>query len=542
MTGHQQRIRIYDTTLRDGCQARGIALSVEDKLKIAVRLDSLAFSYIEGGWPGQGSPKDSEFFTRAKQIQFGTSRLVAFGSTRRPGSSAEKDAVLEQLLAAETPAVAIFGKSWDLHVRKVLGVSLDENLRMIEDSVRRLREAGREVIYDAEHFFDGYRHNPRYALKAIQTAQEAGADWIVLCETNGGHLPHQAEAALEAAREVLRIPWGIHAHNDSGVAVAVTLLAVQHGATQVQGTINGIGERCGNANLCTVIPNLEVKMGFGCIGRDNLTELTALSRYVSEVANIAHDERQPYVGLCAFAHKAGTHIDGVAKETVSFEHIDPALVGNERQILVSDQAGSRAVVEMLKQEFPALKKGDPRVRNILREVKEREKDGYQYEVADGSFGLLARKHLFRYHRLFDLEGFRVTVDRRENEQPRCEATIKVRVGGEEFHTAAEGSGPVNALDNALRKALEQFYPQIRDLALTDYKVRVLNEKVGTSARVRVLIESADHRGAWGTVGVSSNIIEASWQALVDSIEYGLHRALSEEQRTAQSRSRKRKRG
>ena len=516
--------------MRDGCQARGIALSAQDKLRIARRLDEMGIDYIEGGWPNPTNPRDLEFFERAKDLELKHARLVAFGSTRRAENPPEKDAVLQTLLRAETPAVAIFGKSWDLHVTKVLRVSQKDNLAMIESSVRHLKQAGREVVFDAEHYFDGYKENPKYALESIRAAQEGGADWVVLCDTDGGRLLHEIEEAVQAARGVLQTPFGMHMHNDSGLAVAGTLAGVRAGAGQVQGTVNGYGERCGNANLCTIIPILELKMGCRCIGAEKLKEMTEFSRYVAELANLAHDERQPFVGAAAFSHKAGMHIDGVVKEKRSFEHVPPEAVGNSRDLLISDQAGTRAVTEVLREEFTDLDKSDPRVRELLEAVKKLEHQGYQFEAADGSFKLLARKILEKYTPIIELERFRVLVEKRADGEIDSEAVLKVTVKGQPHYTAATGDGPVNALDNALRKALGEFGEQVAEIALSDYKVRVLDEKSGTAARVRVLIDTSDSEGTWGTVGASENMIEASWQALVDSIEYGLHRAMARQKR------------
>jgi len=526
----EKRIASYDTTLRDGCQARGISLSAEDKWRISQRLDEMGIDYIEGGWPNPTNPRDLEFFERARRGALKHSKLTAFGSTRRADNPPEKDPVLETLLRAEAPVVAIFGKSWDLHVQKVLKVSPAENLAMIESSVRHLKEAGREVVFDAEHYFDGYRGNPKYALETLRAAQEGGADWVVLCDTNGGSLLNQVEEGVKAAKEVLSVPFGMHMHNDSGLAVAGTLAGVMAGATQVQGTINGYGERCGNANLCTVIPILELKMGCRCIGEGKLRQIAELSRYVAELANVAHEERQPFVGAAAFSHKAGMHIDGIVKERRSFEHVPPESVGNHRELLVSDQAGTRAVVEMLKDEFPELEKGDPGVRKVLEALKKLEHQGWQFEAADASFKLLARKILKSYNPIIELERFRVLVEKRADGETDCEAVLKVRVNGRPQYTAATGDGPVNALDNALRKALGEFEEELGRIALTDYKVRVLDEKSATAARVRVLIDTKDEEDRWGTVGASENIIEASWQALVDSIEYGLQKAMAKGKR------------
>jgi len=513
-------VKIYDTTLRDGAQAEGISFSVDDKIMIAQELDRLGVHYIEGGWPNPTNPKDLSFFIRAKEVNFRNSRIVAFGSTRRTGNAPEKDATLNTLLSAGTESVAIFGKSWDLHVTDVLRTTLDENLRIIEDSISYLKGMGREVIFDAEHYFDGYRNNPEYAIKTLKAAESGGADIIVLCDTNGGCLPSEFRRIVEETKKHISIPFGIHVHNDSGVAVANSIIAVELGATQVQGTINGFGERCGNANLCTVIPNLKLKLGIDCISDEGLKELSRISRFVSEVANVAHDHRQPYVGESAFAHKGGAHVDGVIKITRSFEHIDPELVGNERRFLLSDQAGTSAIVSKLGRIKPGLDKRDPVVQELLKELKRMENEGYSFEAAEGSFELLARKFLKMYEDPFQLESFRTIVEKRGDDgRVFSEATVRIVINGEEKYMAAEGDGPVNALDNALRKALEGTYPELKEVRLEDYKVRVLSSRAGTAAKVRVLIESSDGREIWGTVGVSENIIEASWIALADSLNY-----------------------
>lgn len=513
-------VKIYDTTLRDGAQAEGISFSLEDKVRIAQKLDELGIHYIEGGWPGS-NPKDIKFFQRMKRINLKNAQLTAFGSTSRAKYPVEKDPNIRALLGSETKVVCIFGKSWNLHVKVALGVSLEKNLELIEDSVSYLKKKKKEVIYDAEHFFDGYKDNPSYALKTLKVAQEAGADWIVLCDTNGGTLPQELIKIIRKVTREIKVPLGIHAHNDSGLAVANTLAAVQEGALQVQGTINGLGERCGNVNLCSVIPNLQIKMGIDCIEKKQLARLTEVSRYVAELANLPHDERQPFVGNSSFAHKGGIHVSAVKKDPRTYEHILPELVGNHRRILVSELAGRSNILYKAKEYGLDLEKRTPQIEKVLEDLKRLEDEGYQFEGAEGSFELLMKKALGKYRSLFDLEGFRVTVEKRKDGTLNCEATIKVKVAGIEEHTAAEGNGPINALDNALRKALEEFYPSLKKVRLTDYKVRVLDVKRGTAAPVRVLVESRDKKGSWGTVGVSTNIIEASWQALVDSLEYKL---------------------
>lgn len=511
---------IYDTTLRDGSQREGISLSVEDKLKIAEKLDQLGVSYIEGGWPGS-NPKDMEFFRRVRELSLKKARLCAFGSTRRPGISAAEDQNVQALLEVGTTTVTVFGKSWDFHVSSAIATTPEENLAMIRDTVAYLKAHGREVIYDAEHFFDGYKSNPGYALATIRAAAESGADVIVLCDTNGGVMPWELTGIIATVREAVPATLGIHAHNDAGMAVANTLLAVRGGVTHIQGTINGYGERCGNANLCTIIPNLQLKMKLPVVSAEQLTGLTKLSRFVAELANIVPVEQQPYVGFNAFAHKGGVHVDAVSKHPDTYEHASPALVGNQRRILVSELTGRSGVSLKARENRIVLFKEYPQTRAVLERLKSMEYQGYQFEGADGSFELMVLKTLQAYQPLFKLEGFRLIVEKRDSGQLYSEATIKVRVSEQQVHTAAEGNGPVNALDNALRKALEKVYPDLKKIKLMDYKVRVLDGRDGTGSKVRVLIESRDDHQSWGTVGVSTNIIEASWQALVDSLEYGL---------------------
>jgi 2-isopropylmalate synthase len=522
-SGPHKDILLYDTTLRDGAQTEGVSLSVDDRIKIAHRLDELGMDYIEGGQPFRDNPTDIEFFRRMRDMPLSHARLVAFGSTRRAKSEVAHDPQVASILRAETAVVTIFGKSWDLHVVGALGTTLQQNLDMIEDTIGFVKSRGREVIFDAEHFFDGYRGNPEYALSSLRAAQAAGADCIVLCDTNGGTLPDDLEPMFRAARQAVATPLGIHAHNDGDVAVANTLLAVRLGATHVQGTINGYGERCGNANLCSVIPSLQLKLGKQCLPADRLSRLYEAAHYVAEVANLPPAERQPYVGRSAFAHKAGVHVDAVLKRPETYEHVPPESVGNQRRLLVSDQAGTSAVVYKARGIEIDLTKQSPETRAILQRLKEMEHEGYQFEGAEASFDLLMRKTIGVYRNLFDLSGFRVIVEKRAEGDIISEATIKVKVDGVEEHTAAEGDGPVHALDGALRKALEKFYPELRDIKLTDFKVRVIAGSEGTAAKVRVLVESSDGTDSWSTVGVHTNIIEASWQALVDSIEYGLMR-------------------
>ncbi len=514
------QLAIYDTTLRDGSQREGISLSVSDKLKIARKLDDLGVTYIEGGWPGS-NPKDLEFFSRAQEIKFKQARLCAFGSTRRPGAAASEDQNIRQLVEAGTGVVTIFGKSWDFHVHNALSTTLEENLAMIRDTISYLKSLDREVIYDAEHFFDGYKSNPEYALSTIRAAADSGADVVVLCDTNGGLMPWDLTEILPVVQQAVSVRLGIHAHDDGGMAAANTLLAVRQGVEHIHGTINGYGERCGNANLCTIIPTLQLKLGLPVATPEQLQGLTKLSRYVAELANMVPMEQQPYVGFNAFTHKGGIHVDAVSKNPETYEHVEPQKVGNRRRILVSELSGRSNVFLKARENNIGLLKDHPQTKVVLKRLKELEHQGYQFEGAEGSFELLILKALEAYRPLFRLEGFRLIVEKRASGQLYSEATIKVQVGDRQVHTASEGNGPVNALDNALRKALEEIYPALKKIKLMDFKVRVLDGIDGTGSQVRVLIESRDDRKAWGTVGVSPNIIEASWQALVDSIEYGL---------------------
>ena len=516
-------IEVYDSTLRDGAQAEGIAYSLEDKLLIARRLDGLGVHYIEGGWPNPTNPKDLAFFQEVGKLDL-RARVTAFGSTRRASNPAREDATLNTLLKAETQSVCIFGKSWDLHVEEVLKTTRAENLQLIEDSVAFLVERGRGVIYDAEHFFDGYKADADYAIATLQAAARGGARIVVLCDTNGGTLPSEVKCIAAHTRDAVELPLGIHTHNDSGMAAANTVAAVEEGAIQVQGTFNGYGERCGNANLCTVIPTLELKLNKRCIGRDKVAELMEFSRFLSEIANVYHDHRQPYVGESAYAHKGGVHVDAMTKNPRCYEHVDPETTGNERRYLVSDQSGGSTVVSKLSRFLPDLNKKDPMVGKILAEVKHLEHEGYQFEAAEGSFELLARRVLGSYEDLFKPVSFR-TVSRKDGaEAESSEAIVKVKVEGTVYHMVGEGDGPVNALDYALRRALEEVFPSLSQVHLEDYKVRVLGQgSDGTAAKVRVLIESSDGREVWGTVGVSTNVIEASWIALVDSLHFKLMR-------------------
>jgi 2-isopropylmalate synthase len=512
-------VKLYDTTLRDGTQSERISFSVKDKLKIAEQLDELGIHYIEGGWPGS-NPKDVEFFIEVKKLKL-KANVVPFGSTRKAGVAPEKDTNLTALLDSKTEVVCIFGKSWDLHVTDALKTTLEENLNMISESVKFLKEKGKEVIYDAEHFFDAYKDNKAYALKTIKAAEEGGADVIVLCDTNGGTLPFEISKIVKAVKIEVKTALGIHAHNDSETAIANTLVAVELGVAHIQGTINGYGERCGNANLCSIIPNLKLKLGINCVSNDHLHRLTEVSRYISEIANLSPPSNLPYVGTSAFAHKGGIHVDAVQKNPRTYEHVEPYTVGNTQRILVSELSGRANVVSKAREFGFTLEKGTKETAKILKILKEKENEGYQYEGAEASFELLIREALNHKKKFFDLEGFRVIVERQKDGRMLAEVTVRLKVGGEEFFKAAQGDGPVNALDNALRKALYKFYPSIKEMHLRDYKVRVLDEKSGTAAKVRVLIESGDVSGTWGTVGVSENIIEASFEALVDSIVYKL---------------------
>lgn len=512
------RIQIYDTTLRDGSQGEGVNFSLNDKLLITRRLDELGVDYIEGGYP-LSNPKDFEYFQEAAKLTLKHARVAAFGMTRRKGVDPAQDTCLKALLDARTPVVTIVGKTWDLHVRDVLNTTLEENLKMIADSVAHCKSAGREVLYDAEHFFDGLAHNPEYALETLRAAQDAGASTIILCDTNGGTLPEEIAAGVEQVRKQLKVPVGIHCHNDCDVAVANSLAGVAHGAVQVQGTINGIGERCGNADLVTIIANLALKRGFQLLQPGSLAKLTEVSRYVYEVANMNFRSNQPFVGASAFAHKGGMHTHAIARNTASYEHIDPASVGNERRILISELSGQSTILaKTVKYDITHDK---ALMAKILNQVQDLEHDGYEFEAAEASFDLLVKKALGVYQPRFERLAYRVNVETDAEKRLLTEATVKIRCKNEVMHTVSEGDGPVNALDGALRKALEPFYPKLKEMQLVDYKVRVVNSRAGTAARVRVVIESRDGETVWSTVGVSENIIEASWIALVDSFEYKL---------------------
>jgi 2-isopropylmalate synthase len=522
-----EKIELLDTTLRDGAQAEGISFSVRDKLAVVRTLEELGIPLIEAGNPGS-NPKDLEFFEAVKGLALGSSVICSFGSTRRPNTAVEDDGQVRSLLSAGTAVTVIFGKTWSLHVTEVLKTTLDENRAMIRDTVAYARTKVSRVIYDAEHFFDGWKADPEYALKTLVTAAEAGADTICLCDTNGGAFPEEVTAGVQAALAALahvkgRVVVGMHAHNDSGLAVANSLAAVRAGARHVQGTLAGFGERCGNANLATILANLQLKCGCDCIPPDRMALLTPLVRRVAEVANIILYDDLPYVGRKAFAHKAGMHMDGVRKCSASFEHVAPESVGNARRFLMSEVAGRSAVLERLRKLDPAVQKGDAVLDKLVARLKELEQEGYSFEGADGSFDLLMRKSLGTYKPFFVLEQFRLLGERPAPGETGASVLMKVSVEGQTEMTAAEGDGPVNALDRSLRKALERFYPTLAEVRLTDYKVRVLDGNAATASKVRVLIESTDGREVWTTVGVSTDIIEASWFALVDSIEYKLIR-------------------
>lgn len=514
-------VLLYDTTLRDGTQGERVNFSAEEKLRIARRLDELGFHYIEGGWPGS-NPKDMRFFELGKQATFKHARLTAFGSTRRPNIRVEDCANIQTLLAAETPAVTIFGKSWDLHVTEILTIPLEENLAMIRESVAYLKANGKEVIYDAEHFFDGYKKNRPYALSTVEEARAAGADFIVLCDTNGGTLPHEVAAIVDEIQKILPdTPLGIHVHNDGDLAVANSITAVHAGVAMVQGTINGYGERCGNADLIPIIANLQLKMNRRCLPDASIRQLTNLSHYISDVANIPPQTSKPFVGRSAFTHKGGVHVSAILKNPVAYEHIEPELVGNERRVLVSDLSGKSNIEYKARELGIDLGREDAVSTLIVQKIKVLEDEGYQFDAADGSLSLLMKKITGEFKEPFVLERFNVINTKTENNPSLTQATIKICVGNDEELTAAEGNGPVNALDHALRKALVKFYPEICEVHLVDFKVRTLEGAEGTAAKVRVLLDSMDDEEVWSTIGVSTNVIEASWHALVDSIQYKL---------------------
>ncbi|MDO7906000.1 citramalate synthase [Paenibacillus sp. JX-17] len=521
-------ISIFDTTLRDGTQGEGISLSADDKLKIAQKLDYLGVHYIEGGIPGSNS-KDIEFFKRVQTLGL-SAKITAFGSTRRKDSAAHTDANLQRIIESGAAAATLVGKSWDFHVHTALQTSLEENLAMIYDSVAFLKQSGLEVIFDAEHFFDGYKHNPEYAVSVMQKAAEAGADWLVMCDTNGGTMPHEVHGIITAlSSNLTNVQLGIHTHNDCELAVANTLSAIQAGARQVQGTMNGYGERCGNANLCSVIPNLQLKLGFECLEEKALAQLSNVARYVSEVANVNMPVNQPYVGSAAFAHKGGIHVSAILRDSRTYEHIQPELVGNKQRVLVSDLAGQSNIVSKAQEMGIDFDATSPPAREVIDKIKNLEHQGYQFEGADASLELLIREANGQVRELFTFESFKILVEKTAGRSVVSEAFVKINIAGTSLYTAAEGNGPVNALDNALRKTLVQHFPSLKDMHLSDYKVRVLDEKDATAAKVRVLIESKNYEDSWSTVGVSENVIEASWEALVDSFRYALLEASPDEQ-------------
>ncbi len=514
-------VEIYDTTLRDGSQGEGINFSALDKIRIAEKLDGFGVHYIEGGWPGS-NPKDMEFFKQAARRQWKHARIAAFSMTRRKGMAVEADDLMRQILEAETPVVTIVGKSWILHVTEVLRAKPEENLAMIADTVRYLKDQGRQVIYDAEHAFDGYKEEPEYALATWQAAANAGAECIVLCDTNGGCLPEEISRIVGVAKTKLGARLGIHTHNDCGLGVANGLAGIEAGATQIQGTINGYGERTGNCNLITVIPLLELKLKRQVLPPGSLPKLKDLSQFVDEIANVRHDPRQPWVGQTAFAHKGGMHVHAIDRVSRSYEHVQPETVGNARRVLVSDMSGRTNILLKAKELGFKLALDAPETRAITGHIKRLESEGYEYEAAEASLALLISRELEHKKMPFTVDGYHVSM-RRDGPSSICEATVKVRVNGEAGHTVAEGDGPVNALDKALRAALVRFYPSLKDVVLTDYKVRILESTTGTGARTRVLIQTTDGKTEWGTVGVNDNIVEASLQALVDSLEYALMR-------------------
>lgn len=522
----KKNIAIYDTTLRDGTQAENFNLSVEDKIRISLKLDELGIDYIEGGWPG-ANPASSEYFQEIRNYNLKYAKVAAFGSTRNFKNPPDVDPNLQALVAAKSPAITIFGKSWDIHVTVALRIELEDNLTIIEDSLAYLRPHVKYLFYDAEHFFDGFKNNREYALASLDRAIAGGAECLALCDTNGGTLPNEIPKIMETVRAHIRsggkkVELGIHAHNDTDTAVGTSLMAISMGATHVQGTMNGYGERCGNANLTSIMPALALKMNCSFEAAKNLKQLSETARYINELANLPHNRYQPYVGTSAFAHKGGIHVAAVQRNPLTYEHIKPEKVGNTRRILISEQSGRSNVLHKAKKFGINFDSKDPVVTSILKELKDLENQGFQYEGAEASFELLMRKALGTMRRFFDLKGFRVINQKESMDRPpQAEATIRLEVGGEMVHTAALGDGPVNALDHALRKALTRFYPTLADMWLNDYRVRVLASEHGTGARVRVLIESSDKESSWGTVGVSHDIIEASWQALVDSVSYKL---------------------
>ncbi len=511
-------IQIYDTTLRDGTQSEGFTLSSNDKVRIAQKLDELGVAFIEGGWPGS-NPKDVEFFERARDMQWKNALIAAFGSTCRVKGGPDNDANIKALLDSQTPVCTIFGKTWTLHVKEVLLTTLEDNLRIIEQSVAYLKANGKRVIYDAEHFFDGYKADSSYALETLRAAIRGGAETVVLCDTNGGTMPWEVESSICELKPALNHPFGIHTHNDSECAVVNSLIAVRAGAIQVQGTINGVGERCGNVNLCSVMADLELKMGYQCLPAGKIQYLYDLSHFVAEVANVTPDEHLPFVGKSAFAHKGGVHVAAMRRSAQSYQHITPETVGNKMRVVVSDLSGRGNLLS--KAEEHGVEVEGEEVVPVLNEIKELEARGFSFEAAEASVTMMLKRQEYGYKPPFELIDFLVNVEHRTGRGIFAEATVKVRVNGEVLHTAAEGNGPVNALDLALRKALTGYYPQIANFHLSDYKVRILDSDHGTEAITRVLIDTRNSTSRWSTVGASTNIIEASWRALADSVEYGL---------------------
>lgn len=507
---------ILDSSLRDGAQGEGISFSIADKINLVKALDELGIQYIEAGNPGS-NPKDQEFFKLCSGLTLKHAKIAAFGSTRRKNTAVSEDSTLASILSTGAPVVVLFGKSWDLHVLHVLGTTLDENLRMIEESVRYCVDHGKEVLYDAEHFFDGYKENPDYAMQTLRAAYRGGASCLVLCDTNGGCFPHEVSEITRKISETFDVTIGIHCHNDTGCAVANSIVAFEAGAGHIQGTFLGFGERCGNANLSTIIPNLQLKLGVRCIPESQIQALTHTARYIAEISNIQINGSEPFIGHSAFAHKAGMHADGVSKVSRSFEHVAPDTVGNHRRFLMSEMAGRSSVMQKIEAVDPQITRNSPETRDIIEQLKELEHIGYQFDAAESSFDLVIRRHLRQYTPFFELINFKI-ISEKPSGGYSASATIKIRVGDREEITAAEGDGPVHAIDRALRKALEVFYPQLGSSYLTDYKVRVLDPDAATAARVRVLITSSDGEDVWSTIGVSSDIIDASWLALIDAIE------------------------
>lgn len=519
----RKKLFVYDSTLRDGTQGEGISFSIDDKIKVVKTLDGLGVDYIEAGIPGS-NPKDAELFSRLAGLNLKHAKIAAFGSTHKIGIRVEDDANIRAILQSGAPVATIFGKAWDLHVKEVFRAELEENLAIVDSTLRYLKKNGKEIVFDAEHFFDGYKNNRAYAMQVLETAAQAGADTLCLCDTNGASFPDEiSEITAAVVHRFPDLKIGIHCHNDVGMAVGNTVMGVLAGAAQFQGTMNGFGERCGNANLCTIIPNLQLKRGYRCIPEENMKTLKSRARYIYELANIVPDERKPYVGNMAFAHKGGMHIDAVHKNPVTFEHVAPETVGNERRFLMSEMSGRSTVISSIHKVDDSIDRNSEETKEILDELKTLESEGYQFEGAESSFELLIRKKLGRYTSFFGLEQFKVFSIAPNPNNYSSSAMIKINVDGKSEITAAEGDGPVNALDKALRKALERFYPEIGKMRLIDFKVRVLDGKDATASRIRVLIESTDGEENWSTVGVSSDIIEASWKALVDSVEYMLER-------------------